>query len=223
MLSVDGNYYIYVVLSQTPTGFGRIIRKIGKISYNHASIAFDKELMELYSFGRKQNQVPIVAGFVKEYPERFSLKKNFHVNTKIYQIPVTRSQYMMGKERVQQIANDDDYLYNLFSVLLFPFVHGFSTFKAYSCAEFVVHILGYMNISLKNEKLCCQYTPEDIGKIFQQYLYFKGNLLDYCSSNQTNCEYFFQNPSYIRATISSLHIIARLLFRKIWYGKIIYW
>lgn len=223
MTTDQGNYYVYVVLSKTPTGFGRMIRIFGKINYNHASIAFDKELKELYSFARKQQQVPIVAGFVMEYPERFSLKTDIDVNIKIYRIPVTRNQYIMGKERIKQIANDDEYLYNLFSVLLFPFVHGFSTFKAYSCSEFVVHILKYMNINLKDDKKCCQYTPEEIGEIFHQYLYFKGNLLDYCSSNDTSCEYFFQNPSYIRATLSSMNIIARLLYRKILYRKIIYW
>jgi len=223
MQSEDRNYYVYVILSKTPTGFGKMIRKFGRIEYNHASIAFDKELKEMYSFGRKQHQVPIVAGFVMEYPERFSLKTNYQVNAMIYRIPVTRSQYILGKERIQQIANDDEYLYNLFSVLLFPFVHGFSTFKAYTCAEFVVHVLKYMNITLKDDKMCCQYTPEEIGEIFQQYLYFKGNLLDYCSTNSTSCEYFFQSPSYLRATLSSLHIIGRLLYRKLWYRKIIYW
>lgn len=222
MLKED-QYYVYIVLSQTPTGFGRMIRKISKMEYNHASIAFDKELHDLYSFGRKQNQVPIVAGLVKEYPERFSLKENLLVNAKIYQIPVTRQQYIQGKKRIQQIENDkDEYLYNLFSVLLFPFMHGFSTFKAFTCSEFVIHVLEYMDISLNNDKRCCQYTPEEIGELFNQCLYFEGNLLAYCSSKHSDCEYFFQNPRYFRATLSSIGVIIKLLFRKIRYREIVY-
>lgn len=218
MMLNEDNYYVYIVLSQTPTGFGRLIRKVAKLEYNHASIAFDKDLHELYSFGRKQSHVPLVAGFVKEYPERFSLKTNPQVNAKIYKIPVTRQQYILGKKRILQIENDEDeYLYNLFSVLLFPVIHGFSTFKAYSCSEFVIHILGCMNICIKDQKPCWQYTPEEIGDIFEQCLCFEGNLLEYCSSNQNDSEYFFENPGYLTATVGSIKVIARLIFRTICY------
>lgn len=222
MLEEEKNY-IYIVLSQTPTGFGRLIRRIMKIEYNHASIAFDKELNQLYSFGRRQNHVPIVAGLVKEYPERFSLKENHKVNIRIYQVPVTRAQYMRGKLRIQQIANDEDeYLYNLFSVLLFPLMHGFSTFKAFSCSEFVVYLLEHMGIEFHKLKHRYQYTPQEIGELFEAYLFYEGDLLEYCDSSNSDCDYFFQNPRYLFATMSSIKVIARLLFRKIKYRKVIY-
>lgn len=32
------NDYVYIVLSQTPTGVGKAIRRVGGLQYNHASM-----------------------------------------------------------------------------------------------------------------------------------------------------------------------------------------
>jgi hypothetical protein len=72
---------------------------------------------------------------------------------------VTRQQYLRGKSRILEIRHDGDgYLYNLFSVLLFPIMKGFETYKAYSCAEFVAHMLRTMDIELPCGKHECAYT-----------------------------------------------------------------
>src|SRR3954463_3084448 len=58
--------YVYILLTDTGTLFTKSIKKYTKAPYNHASISFDAELTELYSFGRKNPNNPINGGFVKE-------------------------------------------------------------------------------------------------------------------------------------------------------------
>ena len=211
----DSAQYIYLIISETPSRFGRVIRFITKTKYNHASLAFDEDLRELYSFGRRQNKVPLNAGLVWEYPERFSLGKVDCVNVRIYKIPVTMNQYLRGKKRIKQIKNDPDgYLYNLFSVLSFPIFHGFHTYKAFSCAEFVAHMLNYMGVELQGDKREFEYTPEEIGDSMPSKVLFEGNLLDYCNYEHPVPESFFENPRYFRATFISCNVITRLVYRK---------
>ena len=57
---------IYIVLTDTGTLLSKAIGLYTRKDLNHASIAFDEELKEMYSFGRKQRHNPFVGGFVKE-------------------------------------------------------------------------------------------------------------------------------------------------------------
>lgn len=209
-------YYIYIVISETPTEFGRLIRKFAKIKYNHASIAFDAELKQLYSFGRRQYKNPLNAGLIKEYPERFTLRRFSRINVRIYRVPVTKEQYTLGKTRILEIKHDlDGYLYNLFSVLSYPVLKGFHTYKAYSCAEFVAHMVRVMGINMDPDKLNCEYTPEEIGRHVSSCLFFDGNLLDYCTSAPSAAGNFFDNPGYTQTAKTYCATPVRLLYRKI--------
>lgn len=210
------NEYVFVVLSQTPSGFGRVIRRIAGLKYNHASIAFDESLNELYSFGRIKNRVPILAGFVKEYPERFSLGQAKCVDIVIYKIPVSRQQLEEGKCKVQEIASEKEvYMYNLLSVVTFPLLHGFYTYKAFSCSEFVAYVLQHMNVLTNKEKKAFKYTPEDIMNEVIGEVHYKGNLLTYCNVTSEEAQIFFEKPEYVRDTIKSIYYIMRLINRKV--------
>lgn len=210
----EREYDIYIVLSQTPTRFGGAIRKLGRIQYNHASIAFDRELRQLYSFARRQYKNPLDAGLVREQTEWFSLRRFERVDVRIYKIPVTREQYLKGKHRILEIMHDaDGYIYNLFSVLFFPFTKGFETYKAYSCAEFVAHMIRTMDIELTPAKLACAFTPQELGESMAGLLMFEGNLLEYCRMPPGK-ERFFDRPGYRRTAKTSVVLVFTLLYRK---------
>ncbi len=214
MIRDNRGFYIYVVLSKTPTKVGGAIRKLAGITYNHASIAFDRELIQLYSFARRQYKNPLDAGLVREHPEWFSLRRHNHVDVRIYKIPVTREQYLKGKTRILEIKHDSDgYLYNLFSVLFFPFMKGFETYKAYSCAEFVAHMIRTMGIELSPNKLDCMFTPQEIGERIGNWLMFEGNLLEYCQTRPGKGN-FFEKPGYRRTAKTSVVLVITLLYRK---------
>lgn len=213
-------YYIYLVISETPTKFGRVIRKFAHIQYNHASIAFDENLRQLYSFGRRQYKNPLNAGLIREYPERFTLRRHSRVNVRIYKIPVSKEQYKLGKRRILEIRHDrDGYLYNLFSVLSFPLLKGFHTYKAYSCAEFSAHMLRTIGFELDASRQNCTYTPEDIGDYFRDCLLFEGNLLDYWTGAPSVSNDFFGNPGFVRTMRTSSILSVKLLFRKLLFGN----
>ena len=57
---------VYILLTDTGTLFTKLIKLYTKKPYNHASISFDLELLEVYSFGRKTARNPFIGGFVKE-------------------------------------------------------------------------------------------------------------------------------------------------------------
>ena len=213
-------YCIYLVISETPTKFGSVIRKFAHIKYNHASIAFDENLRRLYSFGRRQYKNPLNAGLIREYPERFTLRRFSRINVRIYRIPVTREQYLQGKSRILEIRHDrDGYLYNLFSVLSFPLLKGFHTYKAFSCAEFAAHMLRTVGLELDAGKQSCEFTPEEIGSRFNDLLFFEGNLLDYWKSAPAVPNDFFSDPGYLRTARTSCSLPMRLLYRKLRFGN----
>ena len=53
---------IYILLTDTGTLFTNLIKLYTKKTYNHASISFDSELSEVYSFGRKTAKTHLLAG-----------------------------------------------------------------------------------------------------------------------------------------------------------------
>ena len=49
---------IYLLLTDTGTMFTRMIKLFTQEPLNHASLAFDDNLVEVYSFGRKKYEKP---------------------------------------------------------------------------------------------------------------------------------------------------------------------
>lgn len=185
---MDNNKHIYLMVSKTPTRFGVMLRKVGGIRYNHSAIAFDQELHELFSFARPQHNSLFTARVVLETLPRYTLKKETYVDVAILKIPVTNAQYTKAREIVNELYGDEEYLYNLFSVLTYPVTKGFATYQSYTCVEFVIHVLT--KIGFEFDAPCYYYKPDDLYNIFKEYVYFEGNLLDYCSNNDIDDAYF---------------------------------
>ena len=61
---------LYFVLVSTPGLFASIIRQVTGIEYCHVALAFDPDLHETYSVGRRVPSVPVIAGFVQEDAHR---------------------------------------------------------------------------------------------------------------------------------------------------------
>ena len=215
---MNNTRYIYVVLSQTPTKFGSMIRRRTKTKYSHISISFDEKLIELYSFGRAQHEIPMKAGLVKEFRERFSLNKVDYVPCKIYKIPVTQLDYARGFEMIKEIKNDTDgYIYNLFSVLTYPMFHGIATYKAFTCVEFTAYMLHAMNVEWKQSKPDHKYMPEQLGAELEEWYHSEGNLLDILKPNPVESEFYFRKSNCFNTALKSAWVLLRLGYRKMRY------
>ena len=217
--TVQESSHVYVLLSETQSKFGRIIRKVTGAKYNHASIAFDRELRQLYSFARKKRKVPLVCGIVREYPERFSLRLASRVNVKLFRIPVTDLQFARGRARILEIERDGMYIYNLFSALSYPVLHGFPTYKAYTCSEFVTHLLIHMGV-LSPAQPPEQVTPEQLGELLAEYAVYEGDLLTICQGSPEEAEYFCGQPDYLRDSAESVQAVLTLIYRFFRYGVV---
>jgi hypothetical protein len=179
--------YLYFVISQTPTRFGGIVRKLGKVKYNHASVSLDPKLTKMFAFGRLQHNTLLLAWLMPEHLHRFTLRKYKNVDCTIFRIPVSEEQYDKVCNTITTIGNDPQYMYNYLSVLLFPIFRGFEVYKSYSCIEFVMHILND-DLQLPTEKRLCSYTPDDLLKMLSSYVYYSGNLIEYIKNSHPSGE-----------------------------------
>lgn len=81
---MTANRDIYIVLTGTGTAFSGIIKWFTKAELNHASIAFDSELREVYSFGRKKCTT-------RSSPDLF-MRTSFTRSTAVQTVPSTSSE-----------------------------------------------------------------------------------------------------------------------------------
>lgn len=208
---------IYVVLSGPLTMSGKVIRKITKNSYSHASISLDKELNEMYSFARFHYQNPIVGGFVHENADNLTLKKEADVFIKVFEIPVTKKQYKSIKNIIEYFKeHEEKYMYNLLALILYPTGIHCRIRDSYICSEFVAHLLkesGIEKEKIKNTRL----TPSQLITILQEYECYEGSVQNYISTVQHENfdNHYFEKENIFFVIWKSIVQIGKLLFRKI--------
>lgn len=135
--------FLYIVLSRTNTGIGRLIRLFLRGSrYNHVSAALDGRLYLLYSFSRTRKDSPFSGGFVQEYPSRY-LAMGKNVDVKVFRVPLPEAEYRVALDKLSYCrAHQEEMLYNLFDALLLPFHRRYPLADAYTCLAFSAYLLG---------------------------------------------------------------------------------
>lgn len=206
--------YIYVLISQTHTGFASTVRRFGKVKYNHAAIALDKDMTELYAFARPKHSAVLLGRLVRESTFRYTLGKYPCVNVMIFRIPVTDEQYAWVGDTIHRILNSKDYIYNLFSVLSTPLTGGFATYKAFSCIEFVMFLLQGLGYPM--DKPLYRYRPDDLVRLLSDTVYYRGNLLEYKRDDTVDTNYYrHMSPEEIFTSILvPFRLFYRLLFKR---------
>lgn len=141
--------------------------------------------------GRYRHTTPILAGPIKEHSDRLSFRREKTIPCMIYKIPVNDRQYEVGLERIRTIMNErEKYLYNLYSVLTYPILKGFSMPKAFSCSEFVAYILYIMDVQLGRKRIS-SYTSWYLYEDLKRYVCFVGDVLPLLrKSNHDEVDYF---------------------------------
>lgn len=217
-IKIDTDKYVYVILTCTPTKFAGLIRKVMRKKYNHASISFTEDFKDVYTMGRYRHTAPIIAGPIKEHSDRLSLKREKSIPCVIYKVPVRCEQYKDGLAAVDSIMqNREEYLYNLYSVLSYPVLRGFSTYKAFSCSEFVAHLLKKMNVGLKRKT--SKYTPWNLHEELKDFICYEGDILPLlCESNRDNIDYF-SNMKLTALVKGNTVVLTKLLYRRCFVRK----
>ncbi len=170
---------VFILLTNTGTLFTRMIQLYTKAPYNHASISFDRELHELYSFGRKHPSNPLNGGFVKENIKTGTYSKYPNTTCVIYELKVTPREV----EKMKRVLNifirsSPKYGYNLLGVIGVALQEPVEFSNSYFCSQFVAEILHRSGIKLWN-KLPALVTPNDLRESERLRIVYEGRLREY--------------------------------------------
>lgn len=166
---------VYIIFTDTGTLFTKLIKLYTKKPLNHVSISFDKQLTNIFSFGRKKAYNPFIGGFVRERIAEGLFKK---ARCEIYSYSLSEVEYEQMQTKVRQIeAKKDLYKYNFLGLIAIMLKYNLKRKNAFFCSQFVATILnekkGVLDISPS------QCTPQDLLAVNKLELVFKGNLVLY--------------------------------------------
>jgi len=134
---------VYVLLTDTGTLFTRLIKAFTGAPYNHASLALDPALKELYSFGRKCPLNPWEAGFVEEDVRDGTYRLFPDTRCALLRLkvaPCEREAMIRTIRGFQEQKNA--YRYNLLGLLGILLNVGLARDKSYFCSQFVAEVLA---------------------------------------------------------------------------------
>jgi hypothetical protein len=161
-LTEDKGKSIYIVLSQTRTYPARAIRLYTQEPYAHASIAFDEDLEEMYSFARRGVYNPFNAGFIREYIDKGVFGRYSSTECSIYRLRISEGQYERIRREIDIFnQNKDVYSYNYLGLIGAAFNIPVKSKQRYFCSQFVAYILEKSGIHIFNKSYAL-VKPRDI-------------------------------------------------------------
>lgn len=130
---------VYLLLTDTGTLLTKLIKCYTRKPYNHASISFNSELTEVYSFGRKTPRNPFVGGFVQEDIHSIIFQQ---ASCAIYSLTVTEEEVERMKRYINEIEGQkEQYRYNFLGLFGVALSRPVKRKKAFFCSQFVASVL----------------------------------------------------------------------------------
>lgn len=167
---------IYFIFTDTGTNLSKIIKHCTKESLNHVSLAFDSDLTEVYSFGRRYPKNPFSGGFVREDIRSEFLRDS---NCAIYSFQISKKECESILTNIKEIeAKQNDYRYNFLGLIGVLFRIKIKRKRAFFCSEFVATMLRNAH-SIKLSKPNYFITPSDIRTQLGMKLIYQGKLGNY--------------------------------------------
>jgi len=93
------------------------------------------------------------------------------------------------------------------SVLSYPVIKGFSSYKSFTCIEFVLYILQELGKDF--DEPISKYTPDQFLEMFNGYICYEGDLLKYMPVYTRSDDYF--NPvsfKLLKASVKAFGVIS---------------
>lgn len=170
---------VYILLTDTGTLFTTMIKRVTDAPYNHASLAFDAGLEEMYSFGRKKPGNPFSGGFVEECVHTGTFSRYPDTRCTLLRLRVTNRQFEAAKSIVETFKRRrDQYRYNLLGLLGVLLDRELGADNAYFCSQFVAEALSSAGVPLW-ERPSGLVTPEHFRLHGGLESVYEGRLLDY--------------------------------------------
>lgn len=205
--------YVYIILVKAMTGIGKFARRLTKYDYTHIAISFDESLTDFISFSRRNHYAALDSGIMHEYRSCYAYGDIEEFGAKVFKLPVSKEKLKNIKEIVYDLENDKDYMFNLFSMVTMPILHGFRIYKTHNCMSFVGLVIKETN-SVEMKKSYYKYSIPELDKLMTDYLFFDGNL----KKDDKIVENYMVKPKFFDgikiSTITIFKLLGRM-FKKV--------
>lgn len=189
--------YVYIVLMRTQTFISKSIKLVTSDEYTHSSISLDKNLTNMYSFGRPFAYTPFFARFVEEEFHKGLLGTHNYLPGIVIELEVTEYQYEIIQDLLNHfILNYSTYKYNYLGILYNYINKEVTSRNRFLCSEFVYYVLNESKV-LDFSKSRNLVRPIDFLAL-EENIIFKGDLKDF--QLQENVR--FSKRVYVRNLIS---------------------
>ncbi|WP_197061470.1 hypothetical protein [Halobacillus sp. BBL2006] len=170
---------IYILLSNTGSFTNRAIKTFTSAPYNHASLALDKSMKRIYSFGRRKPTNPFWGGFVQEDFVEGTFSWYPYATCAVYEYTLSRRNYQKLERLVKTFArNYKTYFYNYAGLLGVPINQPIEVPASYFCSQFVSEVLDRSGSPLFS-KASSLVTPDDFRYHEDLKLIYEGPLYEY--------------------------------------------
>lgn len=134
--------YVYVLCSRSDTWPSRIIYRFSPGEFTHVALAMERDLRDLYSFGRLYDRLPLPGGFVTEHVHTGVYGRCGSSTCRVYRLSVSEQGYKrIGKILRFMKAHGKYYHYNLFGTVLCAMQISRKRRARFFCSEFVAELL----------------------------------------------------------------------------------
>lgn len=173
--SEQTKYPLFVVLSYSGRGFSRVISKVTKSKFSHASLGLEPELDKLYSYN-----IQPTAGFSIESLNIYK-KTNSDAHLAVFCTFLTKEQIKKVRLSIDQLLSvRDDTKYSFKNILGIGLNVEFESNLSMICSQFVDRMLKMVNID-HTGKPSGLVTPNDfyINRSRDMYLIYDGPIVNY--------------------------------------------
>jgi len=133
---------VYLLLTRSQTYVGRFIHLMTGDEYTHVSLALDRDLARLYSFGRKYMHFALPGGFIPENIHGGIYRRYSETQCLIYELPVSEEVYDQIERHIRgMLTRINEYRYNLLGVVLCQMDIAHVRSRHYFCSQFVADTL----------------------------------------------------------------------------------
>lgn len=180
---------LYLMISQTGTGIGRMIRAVSRYPYNHVALSLDPDMKQWVSFARYAEDIPLYGGFITEPVERY-LAVSQGVQVRIFRLEIEESQARRLEALFAQAGNRDFRLiYNTYDAVLSVLGWKLSIPNAYTCLSFACAVLGLQCRSIR-----------EMDRLLAPRLYYQGPLCALVSDSGSREDAYFTPLGLLRGS-----------------------
>lgn len=167
---------VYIVFTDTKTSLGRMIKTYTQHPYSHVSLSFDRELDEIYSFGRKNVHNAFIGGFVKEDMRNHLFER---AQCAVFKCRIEEAGFLAMREHVEEMKRGHElYKYNLTGLFGVMMKKNVEREHAFFCSQFVARVLQIGGIQI-SEKPPSLVMPRDIFNAENLEFIYSGSMKAY--------------------------------------------